>query len=308
MKRIFPLIPLLLTASLLLNACGTSADNESIIATSVALTVQAQASPTPDAPSPSATPPADPATVPTLTPPATPTTAIASGSYTDCMTASLVSENPPDGTIFIPGQTFLKTWRIQNTSKCTWNTSYKIVYWSGDQMGGGYTYNFPQMLLPGDSADVAIQLAAPEAVGTYKGEWKLQTPDGQNFGVGQYSAALWAEIAVSTDKKPDYGVTSVTYDLVRKPLTGCATNVWYYVTAHVSFSGPMKEVILQFQHSDDGESQKIKLEIKEATTLSFKDEWSLHLGASTGQKWIRLVQIFPEYVVYDKVNFTYDCK
>jgi hypothetical protein len=308
MKQTFPLLSLLLIASLLLTACGPSADNESIIATSVALTVQAQASPTSDVPAPSATLPADPATVATLTPPATPTTSVASGSYTDCMLASLVSENPPDGTILAPGQIFLKTWRIQNTSKCTWNTGYKIAYFSGDQMGGGYTYDFPQTLLPGDSADVSIQLAAPEVVGTYKGEWKLQTPDGQNFGVGQYSAALWAEIVVSTDKKPDYGVTSVTYDLVRKPLTGCATNVWFYVTAHVSFSGPMKEVILQFQHSDDGESQKIKLEIKEATTLSFKDEWSLHLGASTGQKWIRLVQIFPEYVVYDKVNFTYDCK
>jgi hypothetical protein len=308
MKRTFPLISLLLATSLLLGACGSSADNESIIATSVALTVQAQASPIPDVPAPSATLPADLATVTTLMPIATPTTAIASGSYTDCMVASLVSENPPDGTIFVPGQAFLKTWRIQNTSKCTWNAGYKIVYWSGDQMGGGYTYNFSQTLPPGESAEVSIQLTAPEATGTYKGEWKLQTPDGQNFGVGQYSAALWTQIVVSTDKKPDYGITSVTYSLERKPLTGCTTNVWFYVTANVAFSGPMKEVILQFQHSDGGESQKIKLEIAEATTMSFNDEWSFHLGASTGPKWIRLAQIFPEYVEYEKVNFTYDCK
>ncbi len=115
------------------------------------------------------------------------------------MVANLVSESPPDGTIYKPGQTFFKTWRVQNNSNCTWNTSYKIIFWNGDQMGSAYNYNFPQSVPPGQSADVSIQLAAPDAAGTYRGEWKFQTPDGQNFGVGQYSSILWTEIVVSTD-------------------------------------------------------------------------------------------------------------
>jgi len=307
MKRTFALISLLVVTSFLLGACGPSADNESIIATSVALTMRAQAASTPDAPS-SPTPPVDP-TLATLTPPATPTTAIASGSYTDCMVASLVKEEPPDEAIFTPKQTFFKTWRIQNNSKCTWNTDYKIVYWAGDQLGGANNYNFPQTLPPGQSADVSIQLAAPETAGTYKGEWKLQTPDRQNFGVGQYSAPFWTEIVVvAANETPTYGVTSVTYDLERNPLSGCNTNNWYTVTAHVSFSGPMKEVILQFQHSDGFKSHKSKLEITGAVTLDFTDEWKFYIADSQGPKWIRLTQVFPEYVEYDKVNFTFECK
>jgi len=307
MKRTFALISLLVVTSFLPGACGPSADNKSVIATAIVQTMRAQAASTPDAPS-SPTPPVDP-TLATLTPPATPTTAIASGSYTDCMVASFVSENPPDKTIYKPGETFLKTWRIQNNSNCAWNTGYKLVFWNGDQMGSAYNYNFPQGLPPGESADVSIQLKAPDTTGTFKGEWKLQTPDGQNFGVGQYSAALWAEIVVvAADETPTYGVTSVTYDLERNPPSGCNTNNWYTVTAHVSFSGPMQEVILQFQHSDEGTSHKFKREITGPSTLDFTDEWKFYIADSQGPKWIRLIQVFPKYMEYDKVNFTFECK
>lgn len=305
MKRTFPLVSLLLAASLLLGACGTS-DSESSIATAVALTVQAQATPIPEA-SPSATP-ADlgPAST-SQTPATTPTTSSAGVSYTNCMAAGLVSETPPDGTIYKPKATFLKTWRIQNNSNCTWNTAYKIIFWNGDQMGSAYNYNFPQNLPPGQSADISIQLAAPETAGPYRGEWMLQTPNGQNFGVGQFSTAFWTEIVVSTDEVPGYGITSVTYDLVREPLSGCPTNTWYTATAHVSFSGPIKEVILQFQHSDGYRSSKIKLEVTEATTMSFTDKWKFFFTDTQGAKWIQLVQLFPERVEFNKLEFSYTC-
>lgn len=310
MNRTFALISILVAISFLLGACGSSADNAAIIATSVALTVQAQGTNT-SVPGllPSATSPVEITTSPTLTPAPSPTTASnLPNTYTDCARANLVEENPPDGTIFKPGEQFLKTWRILNSSNCVWNTSYKLVFWDGDLLGGGYVYNFPQTLGPGESAEVSIALVAPDAPGEYRSEWKLQTPDNRTFGVGQYSEALWTEIVVSTDEKPGYGVTAVTYDLTREPQAGCATNVFYTVTASVSFSGPMKEVILQFQHSDGFKASKIKMEIKEAGTLTFLDEWSFHLGATPGTKWIRLVQIFPEPVEYDRVEFTYNCK
>lgn len=304
MKHTFPLIPLVVITSLLLGACGGS-DNEAVIATSVAMTVQAQASPTVEI-IPSATN-AAPKSNPTQTPTLAPTKPIAAGSYSNCMTASLVSETPPDGTIYKPGQTFLKTWRIQNKSECAWNTNYQITFWNGNQMGGASYYNFPQYLSPGESADVSIQLAAPESAGTYRGEWKLKTPDGQYFGVGQYSEAFWTEIVVSTDEAPAYGVASVDYDMKRDPPTGCPTNTWYTVTANVSFNGPIKEVILQFRHSDGFNSIKSKLEIKEATTMSFTDTWKFHYADTQGPKWIQLIQVFPTYTEYDKVNFTFQC-
>lgn len=306
MKRTFPLLSLLLALSLLLGACGT-ADNESAIATAVALTVQAQATPTSEI-LPSATP-RDPGTAPTSAAPAASPTINPSISYANCTAAVLVSETPPDKTVFVAGNSFLKTWRIQNNSDCTWTTDYKIIFWNGDLMGGAYSYNFPQFLPPGESADVSIFLAAPEVAGTYKSEWMLQTPDGRNFGMGAYQSPMWTEIVVvGANETPTYGITSVTYDIERNPLTGCSTNNWYTVTAHVSFSGPMSEVILWFEHSDGFESKKIKLEITEATTMDFTDEWKFHIADAQGPKWIRLAQVFPTYIAFDKVNFTFECK
>lgn len=306
MKRPLSLLSLLLAASLLLGACGT-ADNQAAIATAVALTVQAQATPTPDVPASDSTP--NPEALPTLTPAFTPTASMtAARSYEHCMSASLISENPPDDTIFKPGDKFLKTWHIKNTSSCTWDQSYKIVFWNGDLLGGSYNYNFPQTLPPGQSADVSLWLAAPEAAGAYKGEWKLETPDGKKFGVGAYQAPVWAQIVViAANATPTYGITAVTYDIDRQPATGCATNTWYTVTAHVSFSGPIKEVYLQFFHSDEYRSSKIRVKVTEATTMTFTDTWKFYIADSQGPKWIRLVQLYPEYVEYDKVNFTFQC-
>lgn len=305
MKRTFPLLFLLLIASLLIGACGSS-DNESVIATAVALTVQAQATPTPEISLQPATPPADPATVPTTTSIASPTAS--SRSYENCMSASLISENPPDQTIFTAGQSFMKTWQIQNTSNCTWDTSYKIVFVNGDILGGAYNYNFPQTLPPGESAPVSLLLAAPEAAGTYKGEWMFQTPDGKNFGVGSYQSPIWADImVVSTDATPTFGITSVVYSIDRNPPSGCNTNNWYTVTADVSFSGPLKEVILQFWHSDGFRSRKEKFEVTQATTMTFTDQWKFYIADSQGDKWIMLVQLYPTYVEYEKAKFTFRC-
>ncbi len=306
MKRIFPLISLLLFASLLLGACGTSADNESAIATAVALTMQAQVPPTAEI-FPSATP-ADLGPAPSQTPAATPTTSNAGVSYANCMSASLISENPPDKTIYHPGEKFLKTWHIKNTSNCTWTPSYKVVFWDGNIMGGAYNYNFPQTLPPGQSANVSLWLVAPDTAGTYKSEWKFQTPDGQNFGVGSYQNPVWYEIiVVAANVTPTYGITAVNYDFVRDPASGCATNTWYTFTANVSFSGPMKEVILQFKHSDGFNASKIKLEVKEAGTQSFTDTWKFHFIDAQGPKWVQLIQLFPEYVEFDKFDFTWTC-
>lgn len=305
MKRTFPLISLLLTIGLLLGACGSSND-DAAIATAVALTVQARDA-TQAGIVPSATPRAD---IPTGTAaPVTPTsTPNPTGLYASCMSASLISESPPDKTIFYPGNAFFKTWHIKNNSQCDWNTNYKLVFWSGDRMDGFTSYNLPLDILAGESADISIQLKAPPAAGTYKGEWKLQTPDGQTFGVGSYQNAFWTEIqVVAGSVTPTFGVTSVTYEIERDPISGCPVNVFFTFRAIVTFSGPMEMVHLQFQHSDGARSNKFKLEITEASTHTFTDKWSFHRTAAHGPKWVRLTQVFPEYIVYDQLDFSYEC-
>jgi len=308
MKRTFPLISILSAVVILLGACGPSASNESVIATSVALTVHAQGAATSTPIPPSATIPPNVTVVPTLTPLTTPTTVTTpSANYGNCTVANYVDETIPDGAIFKPGETFWKTWRIQNNSTCTWDSTYKLVFWSGDLLGGAYVYNFPQTAIPGQTVEVTILLTAPNLAGSYKGEWKIQTPDGQAFGVGEYDQPLWADIIVSTDDKQEFGITSISYNLVRDPQAGCATNVFYTVTATISANGPI-DLVLRWQHSDGYQSSKIKIEFTEAGTQTISDTWSFHLGATPGEKWIRLIQISPLQVDYGKKIFSYECQ
>ena len=83
-----------------------------------------------------------------------------------------------------PGEQFWKTWTIRNTSSCAWNTSYQIVFWDGNVMGGGYVYNFPQSVPPGNVVEIPLLLTAPLTDGQHVSEWKFKTPDGILFGVG----------------------------------------------------------------------------------------------------------------------------
>src|SRR5512143_3957679 len=201
------LLTVVLCAALVSGACGKSPVSEDDrIATAVAKTVQAQQSRSTAAPPSTLAPTFTPLQTPLATLPVTPkpgsTVPPVSGGDQPCMKASLVEETVPDGTILKPGQQFTKTWRIQNTSTCVWNTSYKIVFWDGDLMGGGYVYNFPQQALPGDVVEVPLVLTAPATDGSYKGSWKLQTPGGASFGVG-YDSPFWVDIIVSSDSKID---------------------------------------------------------------------------------------------------------
>ena len=305
----YGLLAVLLSAALLAAACGKAPADADTIATAVALTVQAQnraATPT-SAPTPisTITPlPALPGTA-AVTPQTRPTFPPASGGEQECMKASLVSETVPDGTIMKPGEQFKKTWQIKNTSTCTWNTSYKIVFWDGEVMGGGYVYNFPQQALPGDTVEVPLMLTAPIEDGSYRGYWKLQTPGGSSFGVGA-DTAFWVDIVVSSDPKLEFGVTSVTYSVVRNPETGCPANVFYTIYATISVNGPVS-VTYNFRKSDGTFNGKRTLKFTEAGSQTVSMEWSIHYGSSTNERWAQLFTIEPVEQDFGKATFTYSC-
>ena len=64
-------------------------------------------------------------------------TATSAGGVPSVDQATFVADvTVPDGSNFSPGQAFVKTWRIQNSGATTWNTSFKLTFLQGDQMGG----------------------------------------------------------------------------------------------------------------------------------------------------------------------------
>jgi hypothetical protein len=109
----------------------------------------------------------------------------------------------PDDAVISGGSTFTKTWRIQNTGSCSWTSSYKLVYVSGDQMNGASSTALPGNVNPGGTVDLTVTLTAPTTAGTYQGFWKLQNPSGGNFGFDPgASQSFWVKIKVGSTATP----------------------------------------------------------------------------------------------------------
>ena len=300
---------LLISLTLMLSACGSSGSNASIIATSVAMTVQAQ-----NTQSAAFTPTSLPATdLPPLlfspTPGATdlPPTAPQAGSsdIKPCYSANFVSDvSIPDGTIVNPGQTFWKTWRVLNSGSCTWDSTYKFVFVDGDIMGGGYVYNFPGVATPGQTVDIPIQLYAPQNAGTYTGTWKIEAPDKTIFGVGQYSQALSVQVVVvaGTPSNPKtaspFDVTNVSYDVARRCT---AANTFYTISASITSNGPVK-VVFTWLQSDGHDTANRKVSFTEATSQIVTREWSQGIASSTNPRWVSITITSPTYHEWPKVT------
>ncbi len=115
----------------------------------------------------------------------------------------------PDNTVFQPGATFTKTWRLKNIGTCTWTTSYSLVFDSGTQMGGPASVNLPNSVAPGQTVDVSVNLTAPGTQGNYIGYWKFKNASGVIFGIGSSADnSWWVEINVSQPYGVIYDFTS----------------------------------------------------------------------------------------------------
>jgi hypothetical protein len=138
---------------------------------------------------------------PTLTPTATrtpgPVTATVPPSA--CDKAQFIADvNVPDGTVFQPGATFTKTWRLKNVGTCPWTKSYQLVFFSGEQMGAAASAAFPQDVAVGQTVNISINMTAPMAAGSYRGYWMFKNASGSLFGIGaQANKAWWVDIRVA---------------------------------------------------------------------------------------------------------------
>ncbi|WP_448335750.1 NBR1-Ig-like domain-containing protein [Bellilinea sp.] len=117
-----------------------------------------------------------------------------------CEQAEFVSDvTVPDGSEFAPGQTFIKTWRLKNTGSCTWTTSYRVVFDSGNVLGAPPSFNLPVNVPPDGLVDISVNMKAPEQPREYESYWKLQNPQGVVFGLGSRGdKAFWVKIKVVT--------------------------------------------------------------------------------------------------------------
>ena len=125
---------------------------------------------------------------------------------TRCDAAAFISDvTYPDGSIVAPGSTFTKIWRVRNAGTCTWNTSYALVYVSGERFDAPNAVSFPGTIAPGQTVDLAVNLDAPNRSGNYVGYWKLRNSSGALFGVGSSDTSIYADVRIA-------GYTAMAYD------------------------------------------------------------------------------------------------
>jgi len=216
-KPLIRLVVITLVLVLLLSACNYPGLRQAtdpaadLIYTSAAETVEAQMTiaaqpqftPGTDTPTPTNTlPPGSTPNatfLPTVTSPLTTATSPQPSATPRCDLVKFVEDvTVPDDTEINPGQTFVKTWRLQNAGHCTWNTSYALVY-EGDNI-----FNAPAavpvttgVVTPGNSVDVSVTLTAPVNSGTHRQNFKLANASSVRFGLGDGSKPFWAQIKVN---------------------------------------------------------------------------------------------------------------
>jgi len=283
-----------LTSSLLLglvlSSCNlpskaTPTDEPNAIFTQAALTVQAQLTqvpPTAQFNTPTLPPPQPTNTaisLPTLpviitnTPIATPTQACDQAQFIKDVTV-------PDGTMYAPGESFVKTWRLRNSGTCTWS-GYSLVFDTGDAMSGT-SPNAIGTLAPGQEVDLSVTLKAPTTNGSYRGYWRIRSGSGVLIPVlgGTQGQSFFVDIKV--------GAVSSGYDFH----TRASAATWISGAGTLTFGGPDTDTAGFAMYKD---SQKLEDGTSTTKILETHPQF-VNDGVISGR--------FPEYTVVTGERFT----
>jgi hypothetical protein len=104
--------------------------------------------------------------------------ATANGCYNAWFVADVTI---PPGTAYKTGDKFTKTWRLLNTGTCDWNGDFKITYVGGNIFGSDTT-KIRQRVGVGGTADISLDMVAPDLEGTAISNWQMATDTGSLFG------------------------------------------------------------------------------------------------------------------------------
>ncbi len=209
----------------------------------------------------------------------------------------------PDNTGYGPGASFVKTWRIKNVGSCTWTTNYKMVFDSGEAMGGPASVALPGNVAPGQTVDLSVNLTAPSNPNTYQGFWKLQNASGVRFGMGSADKPWWVKIVVGVTPV-NFAVTSVNGSADNANWSGsCATahTVTWTITIKASKAGTVTYYI---NRSDGANSSTQSVEFTEAGTKTVTYTWTL---SSSYEGWIKLYVDNPNHQWFGPWNFKVTC-
>jgi hypothetical protein len=265
-KMIRP-VSILFIILFVLSACNLPSSNPATedpnaVFTAAALTVQAMST--------FSTTQVTPFNTPTIPPPAPTNTAISSFPTLALPTATrsapptpvcdqaqfIRDVTIPDGTVFAPGATFTKTWRLKNSGTCTWS-GYSLVFDKGDSMNGASPTSIGTVS-PNQELDISVNLTAPATPGSYRGYWRIRNASGSMIPVlgGTQGQSFFVDIKVEQ--------SSSGLDLYTRAPDNSTS--WVGTAGVVKFGGPETDtngfaMYRTGQKLEDGSSPSKMLEI-----------------------------------------------
>ncbi|OQY32275.1 MAG: hypothetical protein B6I38_04850 [Anaerolineaceae bacterium 4572_5.1] len=126
----------------------------------------------------------------------------------DCTNAAaFVSDvTVPDNSAVSAGEVFTKTWRVKNTGTCIWWEGYTISHYSEETLNALESVPLPRTN-PGETADISMELTAPDTAGTHQGNFVIKNPEELIMQIDNDSR-LWVIINVANTVASEPTTTS----------------------------------------------------------------------------------------------------
>ena len=222
-KFLHVVVGLSLLTSLLLSSCGSNETEATptlsvellqtlaVVTFTIGQTQTAMAMPS-NTPTPTATP--SPTSTSTLAVTNTPGTPRAPGAgvapTASCYSMAFVADvTVPDNTSMKPGQTFTKTWRVRNNGTCAWESGFKFNFIGGEAMSGA-TLTLDKAVSAGTETELSVAMTAPNTSGSHRGNWRMATAAGANFGDEVYVIIVVSGSASTTSTTTSTGSATLT--------------------------------------------------------------------------------------------------
>jgi len=122
-----------------------------------------------------------------------------------CLAAEFIRDvTIPDDLIIKPNTEFTKIWALRNIGTCTWKKDeYALVKYWGHQMGTEPPIPLVLDVVPGQTAELAVDMVSPYVPGCWQSNWMLQDGEGNRFGIGpNYGNYFWVSVTVWWPKIP----------------------------------------------------------------------------------------------------------
>jgi hypothetical protein len=118
----------------------------------------------------------------------------------------------PDDDPMAPGETFTKTWELENAGTCTWTQNYLLKWTAEEELGGISPLPLGAMVRPGEKAEVSMQFTAPPAPGKHRSLWMIQDGFAKLFGSGEAAdQPFWVQIVTQpAETAQDYAALQIT--------------------------------------------------------------------------------------------------